>query len=265
MNKRAAFILFCVFILSVPSFAADAKKAVKPSPKAAAIHLDQVPLPPLFLAETKGEVYVVFEEVKQKADPPQVLVAGDRVITRANATAYLQFQEGGIVEIGPNSDIKISEAKVRPESFRARFLLAYGKAMAMVKKLTTSSSVFEIEAGGVIAGVRGTILSMEYDGFHCQVRQGTYEGSVVDRWGAQKKERIVRQGEYGTLCPRQEAVGGPLSGADVKEFIRFKNAALGLEGGKAPRLKKLREKFDAQVEENARTRQLIHLIAVGGC
>jgi hypothetical protein len=264
LMRLQLFSLFLsgTFLLSGPVLAApaDAKKSGKPEVKT-----EKIELPPLFLAEVKGEVYVVYDEVKEKADPPQVLVANDRILTRANSIAYLQFQDGGIVEVGPNSDLKVGMAKVQPGSFKARFLLAYGKTIAMVKKLTTASSLFEIEAGGVIAGVRGTIYGVEYDGFHCQVKERTYEGSVVNRWGTKKREKKVDQGEYGTICPREEPAGGKLSPADVADFIRFKKAAAGLEGKRTECIKKLRKKFESQVGEKARMKHLMTLMAIGGC
>lgn len=219
-------------------------------------------LPDLYLADAKGEVYVVHNEFKEKANPPQVLEAGDRILTRAGSYAYLEFRDGGMVEVSPNSDFKVSLASVQPDSLRARFLLAYGKTIAMVKKLSSASSVFEIEAGGVVSGVRGTIYSVEYDGYHCQVKERTYEGSVSNRWGVQGKQKTVNKGERGTFCSYGEGSVDSLSSDDNKDFSRFKNALDNLSGKRSQRLNQLRTKMAEEAAAKAQSQRMMFFIAI---
>lgn len=219
-------------------------------------------LPDLYLADAKGEVYVVHNEFKEKADPPQVLEAGDRILTRAGSFAYLEFRDGGVVEVGPSSDFKVSLASVQPDSLRARFLLAYGKTIAMVKKLTTASSVFEIEAGGVISGVRGTIFGVEYDGYHCQVKERTYEGSVSNRWGFQGRQKIVNKGERGTFCVYEEGSVDSLTSDDNKDFSRFRNAVDSLGSKRSQRLNQLKTKMAEEAAAKASSQRMMFFLAI---
>jgi hypothetical protein len=58
------------------------------------------------------------------------------------------------------------------------FKLLVGKLMATVEKLASSQSSFEVEAGGVVCGVRGTEYSMQYDPATNKVNVQVLEGTV---------------------------------------------------------------------------------------
>lgn len=59
-----------------------------------------------------------------------------------------------------------------------KFKLFLGKIFASVQKLASSKSSFEIEAGGVVCGVRGTQFTMDYDPGDGHVQVFCQEGSV---------------------------------------------------------------------------------------
>lgn len=194
----------------------------------------------LFLAKIQGSVTVVSGGVSQEAVSLQGLLENDRVVTAKNAKAYLEFQNGGIVEVGPSTDVAVSTLDVSGKDFKARFLLAWGKLKAKVKKLTGASTVFEINAGGVVAGVRGTIFGVDYDPTRGQVSAKTYEGSIFTQAGG--KEQIVNKGMSMLVDKTGVPLLGQLTGSDIASFRSFDSLAGLLERKKEEMLNGVREK-----------------------
>ena len=201
----------------------------------------KVDLPPLFLAEAKGEVYLVHKGDKKKADPPQKVEADDRIVTGKDSKAFLEFQSGGVIEVGPMSDMKISQLDIKPNSFKARFQMAFGKMKTVIHKLSQSSSLFEVEAGGVVAGVRGTTFEVDYDKQNKQASAKTYEGTVYTRVNG--KERLVEKGFSMVVGASGAPVLGPLGAVDVADFVDFINASDKLEAAKQILLRKLEQRL----------------------
>jgi len=254
-------LLLMVGISLVPAFGLSASKTKKgaakqAAPAAAASTAAATPakgnveLPAIYLAETKGEVYVVHNEFKDKADAPQVLEDGDRILTRADSFAYLELRDGGVIEVDSNSDFTVKKAGYPAEGLRAMFNLAYGKVMALVKKLATAQSAFEIEAGGVVSGVRGTVYSVEYDGYKCPVIERTYEGTVVNRWPP-KHEQATEAGHWNKVCVCGETTTGKLDSSEDKDFGRFKKAAEEVEGHNGKIQGELKTKIAAENQRKA--------------
>src|SRR5665213_1678978 len=65
-----------------------------------------------FVAQVKNKVYVVHLGKQHKPNPPEALAENDWIQTGADSKAYLEFQNGGIVEVGPNSNIKVSQLDI---------------------------------------------------------------------------------------------------------------------------------------------------------
>jgi hypothetical protein len=132
----------------------------------------------------KGKV-----EVKTKkghktktAEKELTVFEGDRVITRDQSTATLRFFDGSTLDISPNTEFVLSKMQ-KPTDTNSdkilQFRLIVGQLLAVVQKLTTSKSSFEIEAGGVVCGVRGTKFSLCCNGNHIpQVQLKVFEGTV---------------------------------------------------------------------------------------
>jgi hypothetical protein len=179
--------------------------------------------PALYLAEAKGDVSLVHAGKKLKAKPPQELVSGDRVMTGKTGKAYLQFANGTVVEVGPASELKVGRLAVTPKDFKARFLLAWGKLKASVKKLAGRQSAFEIEAGGVVTGVRGTVFGVDYDKAAGRVSAKTFEGSVFTLVGGE--EKVLEKGISLLVGKDGVPVLGKLSASDLKSFKEFSNAS----------------------------------------
>ncbi|HET9869642.1 MAG TPA: FecR family protein [bacterium] len=107
---------------------------------------------------------------------------GQRVVTGKDSGAILEFFDGSQVILKPGTDFWLS--KLRKPSAKDKILhfkLLAGALLAQVTKLASASSSFEIEAGGVVCGVRGTQFSMEYDPAKDQVLLEVKEGRVYAR------------------------------------------------------------------------------------
>jgi len=201
----------------------------------------KVDLPPLFLANAQGEVYVVHDGNKQKADPPQEVAANDHILTGKDGQAYLEFQDGGTIGIGPVSDMKINELNIKGDNFKARFVMTFGKFKAAMHKLTAAHSLFEIEAGGVISGIRGTVFEVDYDKDKKQEATKTYEGTVYTK--AQGKEQMVEKGFAMSVTDGGSPVMAALGGNDISDFLAFVDASTDLEKKKEILLKQLEKRL----------------------
>jgi hypothetical protein len=71
------------------------------------------------------------------------------------------------------------------KGFLSRLKLSFGKVLSQVEKLASSHSSFEVEAGGVVCGVRGTAFEVSADGD--QVTDSTFEGKVEMRKGGRSQ------------------------------------------------------------------------------
>ncbi len=185
----------------------------------------------------------LFTHVGQEhsANPPEPLVESDLVKTGANSKAYLEFQNGGIVEVGPKSQVAINQLQITSNDFKARFLLAWGEFRAKVKKLTSSTSNFEVEAGGVVAGVRGTVFGVDYNKDKKQVDAQTYEGSIFTRAGG--KEEIVNKGYSMVVQKTGLSVKSPLTGEQMNSFEDFVDVSGQLEKKKQELLQQMHDKI----------------------
>jgi hypothetical protein len=117
------------------------------------------------------------------AEKDLTVFEGDKVITQDKSSATLRFFDGSTLDISPNTEFVLSKMQkptdTTPDKI-LQFKLVVGQLLAAVQKLTTSKSSFEIEAGGVVCGVRGTKFSLEcVSGQHApQVVLKVFEGTV---------------------------------------------------------------------------------------
>ena len=203
--------------------------------------------PQLFVAKIKNKVSIVRGGKKYKAVVPATLEETDRVVTGASSQAYLQFENGSVVEVGPNSDVKVGELDTQGSDFKAKFLLAFGKLKAKVQKLTTSSSSFEIEAGGVVAGVRGTVFGVDYGKAKNVVNAQTFEGSIFTLVGG--KEEIVQKGLSLVVGKTGLPVQSPLTQEAISDFKDFNGVSGLLEKKKQEMMNQMKQKAGDQVRE----------------
>lgn len=111
---------------------------------------------------------------------------GEEVIVEEGGGATLQFFDGSTLEAKPHSRFVLSVLqKLSDKEKMLRFKLDSGGLMARVQKLLTANSIFEIAAGGVVCGVRGTRFSVDYDPAQDKVDLKVLEGTVYTRAGGQ--------------------------------------------------------------------------------
>ncbi len=177
----------------------------------------------LYLSQIQGFVKVVSGGVTQKGVPSQSLSEQDHIVTGKNSKAYLEFINGGIVEVGPSTDVTVTTLEITGDDFKAKFLLAWGKLKAKVQKLTTSSSSFEIQAGGVVAGVRGTVFGVNYDPAQKQVAAQTFEGTIYTQVGG--KEQLVNKGMSMLIGKTGIPLLGSMTSSDIASFQSFNDFA----------------------------------------
>jgi hypothetical protein len=164
-------------------------------------------------------VTLVQKGSRKKAEPPQAVSKDDRVVTGKDGFAYLKFKSGGTIELGPKSDVTVKQLKVDPKTFQAKFKMATGRMRTLLKKLTGAKSSFEIEAGGVVCGVRGTTFEVDYDKDKKTVATKTYEGSVFAR--VKGKETLVDKGFGFLVGDKGDPVLGALSSQEMKDALEF--------------------------------------------
>ena len=122
---------------------------------------------------------------------------GETISAGADGQATLRLFDGSEVKVSPNTAFTVE--KLQQPSLQDKviqFKLSIGKLFAVVKKLASSNSSFEIEAGGVVCGVRGTEYSMEYNPSTGKVDVLVVTGTVWSTSNGQTQ--ILHGGQGGT-------------------------------------------------------------------
>jgi hypothetical protein len=150
----------------------------------------------LFTSVT-GKVQVKGPKTKKArlAEKGATVAQGDRIITGPSDQAVLKAFDGSELRVSPNTDFTVEKLEQTGQKDKTlQFKLAVGKLWAKVTKLFSSSSSFEIEAGGVVCGVRGTEYSMFYDPATGKVDVVVYDGTVWTTSNGQTQEFHGGQG-----------------------------------------------------------------------
>jgi hypothetical protein len=157
-----------------------------------------------YFAAVKGKVKVLrlTQTKPRNAFEHSKIHEGDRVTTGKKSKATLVMFDGSELEIGPESSMTIAKLE-KPSEFEKiiRFKLLVGHLLARVKKLATSSSAFEVEAGGVVCGVRGTVFAVQYIPKTHSLFVNVVEGSVYTQMGQKEVTLIAGQRAHFTHVP----------------------------------------------------------------
>jgi hypothetical protein len=202
--KRLALVLFVFCLVGIPSSLFAAAK--KPASTDATF------------TSVNGTVTVKTQKgttktVKQGDKAGQ----GETVSVAKGGSAALKFFDGSTIELKSNSRIILTTLKKSSnKDNKLRFKLAFGKIIAKVKKMLTPKSSFEIEAGGVVCGVRGTAYTISYDPETGVMTIKVTEGSVwvVDKDG---HKYLIKAGEEMTFVdgkPKKETAKEETTSAD---------------------------------------------------
>jgi hypothetical protein len=150
------------------------------------------------------QVLVPHHTKPKKAQKDLVVTQGDRIVTQEDSSAVLRLFDGSELKIDSKTEFVLSEMQ-KPSDVdkNFKFSLFIGKLAAVVKKLTSASSSFEIEAGGVVCGVRGTQFEMGYNPRKNAVSLNVVEGSVWARsnGGAEHVFRAGQQQIFNNVHP----------------------------------------------------------------
>ncbi len=113
----------------------------------------------------KGEVLLRAHQKWVHAKKDETVVEGQRILTKDGSEAVLGLFDGSELTIAANTEFTLTALqKPSGDSKVLKFKLFWGQLSAIVQKLTTSNSSFEIESGGVVCGVRGTAFSVFNNG-----------------------------------------------------------------------------------------------------
>ncbi|HVZ81559.1 MAG TPA: FecR family protein [bacterium] len=132
--------------------------------------------------QVRSKGVTVLEDAKED----QVVLEGDTILTGPDSKVSLVLNTMTMTQIGEKSQVTVGKlVKKGTSGFLSRLKLSFGKILSQVEKLATSHSSFEIEAGGVVCGVRGTAFEVSVEG--SQVTDSTFEGSVEMKNGPQSR------------------------------------------------------------------------------
>jgi ferric-dicitrate binding protein FerR (iron transport regulator) len=162
-----------------------------------------------------------------RAEEGQVLEAGDQVRTGDGSQAALSLAGETNLQLGPKGDLTVEEiANNGQGGFVSRLKLLTGRFLADVKKnIAANRSTFEVEANGVVCGVRGTVFEIMADPDHFDL--SVHEGGVQVQEG--KNPRLVKSGQAASyrlgrfLLLRKL---GRHEGARFQEWRKFRRTVL---------------------------------------
>ena len=147
-------------------------------------------------ASIQGKVTVLGSDrsTERKARLNSKIREGERVITGKESSATLVMFDGSELKVSAKTAITLSKLqRPSPENKILEFKLLVGHILAKVKKLTSSSSSFEVDAGGVVCGVRGTVFAVQYVPSTHSLFVNVVEGSVYTQMG--QKEITLAAGQ----------------------------------------------------------------------
>ncbi len=132
---------------------------------------------------------------------------GETIIVRRASKATLQLFDESTLELMANSRLTLATLHAFKEEKNIFMRLGFGKALVKVRQLFSAHSSFEIEAGGVVCGVRGTEFTMECDQKTGWMRLNVLDGVVAASSGGVtqlcpaghecifQNGRMIREGE----------------------------------------------------------------------
>ncbi len=164
----------------------------------------ETPEPMAYIIEDlKGTVYIIQRGSTEleAAELEEAVEAGDEIITKKNSEVSLTLNSMTMIHLSADSSVKISELKPNgPKGFTSRLKLILGKVLSEVEKLGGSGSVFEVEAGGVICGVRGT--SFEVQTQKDTVSASTFSGVIEMK--KDKKRQLVKANQRSAFSKKKK-------------------------------------------------------------
>lgn len=132
------------------------------------------------LNQVKGQVFVIEKPgaAKKAAVSGMRVGALAEITTGANGFVKLMTDDGGAVNLAPQTKLVIKELK-QDKGGKGKVTVLKnwtGKVFLRTKKMVDKNSRFQIETPTAVAGVRGTIWEVHYNGKETKV--GVFQGAV---------------------------------------------------------------------------------------
>ena len=122
----------------------------------------------------------------------QALRIGDSVATDPGASAVLALNEQTNVRVNPGTEVTLAKLEGDPDGkFASLLKLIKGDILSQVQDLKLTHSTYEVDSGGVVCGVRGTVFEVVARGG--DVSTVTQQGTVAVRT-ADAREELVGAG-----------------------------------------------------------------------
>jgi len=167
----------------------------------------------------------------------RTLKVGDQVVEKETirldtkkSKLFLKVSDGTDLRLAGKTQLSFAEFNHTPSGLtrKTRLELAFGRFWSHVAKLTSKTSRFEVKAGGVICGVRGTTIGGETDG------QGhttfyNFEGNVFIDDGSGNPQSLPP----GTHITFDDGKPGQQQGNDPGDSQFFQDGDAGGDNGTA--------------------------------
>jgi len=154
------------------------------------------------IEDIKGTALIIpaGSTIPETAEEGEAVETGDNLLTKEDSEITLALNDNTLIHIPADSQIRVVDLSPNTiHGFSSRIELILGNILSEVEKLNESKSSFEIEAGGVVCGVRGTAFEVQNrDG---NVSTSTYHGVVVMKKGAHIQ--TVRTNDHSTFSLKQ--------------------------------------------------------------
>lgn len=112
----------------------------------------------------KGKVKIVNSASSADAKVGSKIYEGDTVVTETDSRAKIVMSDRNIINVSPNTRLKIEKYSSNPKDKNVRLNLIEGKVRNNVEqKYNSTSSKFEVRTATAVAGVRGTQFITSYN------------------------------------------------------------------------------------------------------
>jgi hypothetical protein len=191
--------------------------------------------------DIKGANVQVLEDGSQtwdNAQEGQVLESGDEIRTGDNSEATLTMQSDTQVHLSADSDLKVGQIESNNSNgFLSHLVILAGTIFSDVKKnLLESHSSFEIEANGMVCGVRGT--AFEVSNNNGDVVTATHEGKVETVSGGES--HFVEAGNASTFHQGRFQGLRALNSDEIGRFHRWRAMRAGILQKRFQRIRDIR-------------------------
>lgn len=175
------------------------------------------------IEDIQGPNVQILEQGETKWEPAeegQVIDAGDEIKVGDNSESTLMLETDITVHLSAQSDLKVEQITANETGgFLSRLKVLAGLILSDVKKnLHDSHSAFEVEANGVVCGVRGTVF--EVNALGDNVQTVTHEGKVEVSSGGES--HLVTAGNLSAFKAGKFQMQRRLDRAEIQRFRNWR-------------------------------------------